>query len=348
MPMNITHEIFGHTKEAQPVDIFTLSSPAGLTLKVCSYGATITELHTPDRKGDTADVTLGFANLGPYLGAHPSLGCVVGRVANRIANARFRLNKKEYQLHPNNSGHSLHGGKVGLGRRVWKSQQTKVNGVPAVEFTYHSPDMEEGYPGTVDFKAIYLMPDNHTIRLIMEARTDYPTPVNLTNHAYFNFHGAGNGNILDHELTIHADHYTPVDASLIPTGEILSVHETPMDFTHPTAIGTRIAQVPGGYDHNYVLRTGDDPLHPAARVIEATSGRAMEVWTTQPGVQLYTGNFLDGSVTGVGGAYEKHGGLCLETQHFPNAVHHGHFPSIILHPGQHYHHIAEYRFPKPV
>lgn len=346
--MNITHEIFGHTKEAQPVDIFTLTSPAGLTLKICSYGATITELHAPDRKGDTADITLGFAQLGPYLGEHPFFGCVVGRVANRIANARFRLQKKDYQLHANNSGHSLHGGKVGLSRRVWKSQQIKVNGAPAVEFSYHSPDMEEGYPGAVDFKAIYFMPDNHTIRLVMEARTDYPTPINLTNHAYFNLHGAGNGDILDHELTIHADHYTPVDSSLIPTGEILSVHGTPLDFTHPALVGSRITQVPGGYDHNFVLRSSDDPLHPAARVTDATSGRAMEVWTTQPGVQLYTGNFLNGGVTGIGGAYQKHGALCLETQHFPNSVHHGHFPSIILHSGQHYHHIAEYRFPKPV
>ncbi len=347
--MNITHEIFGHTKEAQPVDVFTLTSPAGLMLKICSYGATITELHTPDRHGHSADITLGFATLGPYLAEHPSFGCVVGRVANRIANARFRLNKKDYSLHANNGAHSLHGGKVGLSRRVWKSQQIKVNGVPAVEFSYHSPDMEEGYPGNADFKAIYLMPDNHTIRLIMEARTDHPTPVNLTNHAYFNLRGAGQGDILNHELTLFADYYTPVDAALVPTGEIRSVRGTPMDFTHATAIGARIAQVPGGgYDCNYILRTGDEPLHQAARLIEATSGRVMEVWTTQPGLQLYTGNFLDGSLTGIGGAYQKHAGLCLETQHFPDSVHHSHFPSIILQSGQHYHHIVDYRFPKPV
>ena len=343
-PMNIQQTAFGKTADGQSVDQFTLTSSHGVTVKLCSYGATVTEVHAPDKSGKTADVVLGFDSLAPYLGNHPYLGCMVGRVANRIAAASFTLNGKTYKLNANNGPHSLHGGPTGMARRVWAARIIREGEQDAVEFSYRSPDMEEGFPGNMNVRAVYSLRDKGTLRIDMYAVADQPTPVNLTNHSYFNLNGAGNGDILKHELFLAADFYTPVDDHLITTGEIRRVIGGPLDFTKPAAIGSRIGQVPGGYDHNFVLRGVSPAMCLAARVVEPVGGRMLEVHTTQPGVQLYTGNFLDESAKGIGGAYGKHGGFCLETQHFPNAINHGHFPGVLLHPGQTYHHVVEYRF----
>ena len=343
--MNIQQTPFGKTADGVAVELFTLSNNHGVTVKLCSYGATVTEVHTPDKTGKTADVVLGFGELAPYLGKHPYLGCMVGRVANRIANACFSVNGKTCHLNKNNNGkHSLHGGPTGMARRVWQAKQVSSGEQAGVEFSYHSPDMEEGFPGNMDVRAVYSLRDKGTLRIDMHAVVDQSTPVNLTNHSYFNLKGAGSGDILGHEMFLAADFYTPVDDHLIPTGEIHRVVGTPLDFTTPTPLGKRIGLVQGGYDHNFVLRGAGHAMRLAARAVEPTSGRILEAHTTQPGIQLYTGNFLDGSLHGLGGDYSKHGGFCLETQDFPDAINHGHFPGILLHPGQTYHHVVEYRF----
>ncbi len=342
--MRIEPSHFGQTSEGTPVKLFTLEDGHGLKVKVISYGAILTELHAPDRRGQTADVVLGFAELAPYLGQHPYFGAVVGRVANRIAGAAFTHRGKAYSLTANNGRHSLHGGPTGMARRLWTAQDRSSRGAPAVEFSYKSPDKEEGFPGNLHVQATYSLPQKGTLRLEMTARSDQNTPVNLTNHSYFNLRGAGQGNILDHELFLAADFYTPGDAELIPTGEIRRVAGTPFDFTESKPVGRDIEQVPGGYDCNFVLRGGPDELRLAARLRDRRSGRVMEVWTTQPGIQLYTGNFLNGSLRGIGGVYTQYAGLCLETQHFPDALHHSHFPSILLTPPHEYRHVVEYRF----
>ena len=333
---------FGKTPDGRRVDIFTLSNGV-ISAKVTSYGAALTELHAPDRAGKTADVVLGFADLAGYLGKHPYMGVTVGRVANRIGNAEYHWQGTTYKLYANNNGNTLHGGKEGFDRRVWDAQIADDAEGPAVIFTYVSPRMEEGFPGTLHTRVTYRITKDNSLAIEFYARTDETTPVNLTNHSYFNLKGAGSGDILDHSIFINSSLYTPADDKLICTGEIRSVHGTPLDFTTPHRIGERIAQVPGGYDHNFVLRTEKTPLRLAARLTEPTTGRVMEVLTTQPGIQLYTGNFLDGSAVGIGGPYGKHAGLCLETQHLPNSVHHQHFPNVMLHPGEDYRHAAIYR-----
>ena len=342
--LKLSSESFGTMPDGTPVKRFSVRNAKGIEMKLCALGATITELLVPDKAGNAADVVLGFTSLADYIAPHPHFGCMVGRVANRIAGAQFELGSTMYRLEANDGANSLHGGKFGLGRRLWQAKPVEHQESAGVEFTCQSPDGEGGFPGSANFTAIYTLDERGIVRLEMSATVDAPTPINLTNHTYFNLHGAGSGDILAHELCIPADFYTPVDAALIPTGEICSVAHTPLDFRTSKAIGRDIAAVSPGYDHNYVLTSRFDSrgLRLAAKAREPASGRTVKVYTTQPGVQLYTGNFLDGSVSGAGGRYVKHGGFCLETQHFPDAVHHAHFPSIIVEPSTPYRHIIEY------
>ncbi len=342
----ITKTSFGNLPTGQPIDLYTLTNSSGLIAKITTYGALVTELHTPDKTGRLQSVVLGFDNLRQYLDGHPYFGATCGRVANRIANGRFTLDGIQYTLAQNNGANHLHGGLKGFDKVVWNASPLRQETGPAVEFTYLSPDGEEGYPGNLSVSVIFSLTRDNGLKIEYSATTDKPTPVNLTNHCYFNLAGAGNGDILDHELMIAADGYTPVDDTLIPTGEITPVENTPMDFTSPQPIGSRINQVPGGYDHNYVLRGGGAPAL-AGRARSPKSGRTMEVWTTEPGMQLYTGNFLDGTLTGLGGTYGKHAGFCLETQHFPDSINKPNFPSVNLLPSQTYKTTTLYKFPTP-
>ncbi len=340
---------FGTTRDGLAVDLYTLTNAKGVTAKIITYGALLTELHVPDRAGQMADVVLGFKTLDRYEGDHPYFGGTIGRVANRIAKGRFRLGGQEYTLAANNGPNHLHGGIKGFDKRVWKAQPASVGGVPAVRFTYTSADMEEGYPGMVTATVTYTLTHANELRLEYTATTDKPTIVNLTNHSYFNLAGDGQGTILDHELTIMADRYTPVDDTLIPTGEIATVRGTVMDFNRATAIGARISEVPGpapgGYDHNYALSHGGGVLAMSASVRDPKSGRLMEVLTSEPGVQLYTGNFLDGTIAGKAGvAYQKHAGFCLETQHYPDSINRPNFPPVVLPPGRTFKSTTVYRF----
>jgi aldose 1-epimerase len=337
---------FGKTPEGTQVDLYTLTNGKGMTVKITNYGGTITELHVPDRDGKDGDVVLGFDNLKGYTDGHPFFGCLVGRCANRIAKGKFTLDGKEYKLATNNGPNHLHGGLKGFDKVVWNAEVVKGT-EPALKLTYRSKDGEEGYPGNLDVEVVYTLTDKNELRIDYKATTDKATPVNLTNHSYFNLAGHNSGDVLGHEATIAADKYTPTDETLIPTGKIEPVKGTPYDLTSPTAIGKHIGELkgnPGGYDINYVLRDHKD-LFLAATVREPKSGRVMEVLTTEPGVQLYTGNFLDGSSKGKGEAvYKKHAALCLETQHFPDAVNHPDFPSVILKPGETYKTTTVYRF----
>jgi aldose 1-epimerase len=339
---------FGKIDNRTPVDLYVLTNAHGIQAKVMTYGATLTELHVPDRNGKLADIVLGFDDLDGYLKGHPFFGSTVGRVANRIAKGRFTLAGKEYKLATNNGPNHLHGGLKGFDKVVWSAKPVETKHGAAVEFSYRSKDGEEGYPGNLSVTVRYTLTDADELRLDYTATTDKATPVNLTNHSYFNLAGHASGDVLRHEVMIAADQYTPVDETLIPTGKIAPVKGTPLDFTTPTAIGKRIAEMkgnPGGYDHNFVLRSGGKQLALAARVVEPKSGRVLEISTTQPGVQFYTGNFLDGTNQGKGGAvYHKHAGFCLETQHFPDSVNHPNFPSMILQPGQTYNQTTVHRF----
>jgi aldose 1-epimerase len=351
---------FGKTPDGKAVNMYVLTNTNGMKARIITYGATLTELDVPDRDGKLADVVLGFDTLAGYVKGHPYFGSTVGRVANRIAGGKFTLNGKEYKLAKNNGPNTLHGGHKGFDKVVWQAEPVGTADGEAVRFRYRSPDGEEGYPGRLDVEVTYTLTDKNELQIDYSATTNRATPVNLTNHSYFNLAGVRGGDgaersapgtILDHELTINADRYTPVDETLIPTGEIKPVKGTPLDFTKPEKIGARIDELkgePGGYDHNYVLN-GWQPegkkLSLAARVRDPKSGRVMEVLTTEPGVQLYTGNFLDGTVKGKGGVnYRKHQALCLETQHFPDSVHHANFPSVILKPGQTYEQTTVYKF----
>jgi aldose 1-epimerase len=339
---------FGKTADGTAVDQYVLSSGNGMTAKILTYGGIVTEIDVPDRDGKAGDVTLGFDNLDGYLKGHPFFGALVGRVGNRIARGKFTLDGKEYTLAVNNGPNHLHGGKEGFDKKVWKAEEAPGPDGPAVRLRYRSPDGEEGYPGNLDVTVTYTVTDKNELRIDYRATTDKATPVNLTNHAYFNLAGAASGNILGHELVLYADKYTPTDDTLIPTGEIKSVQGTPYAFTTPHTIGSRIKEIkadPVGYDANFVLRDQGKGLHHAAWVHEPKTGRVMDVYTTQPGVQFYTGNFLDGKLKGHGGvAYNQYQGFCLETQHYPDAVHHPNFPSIILRPGQTYAQTTVYRF----
>jgi aldose 1-epimerase len=354
---------YGKTTGGEAVDVFVLTTPAGATAKIATYGATVTELWVPDRDGKLGDVLLGFDDMkGWQSKGNPFFGCVVGRYANRIAKGKFTLDGKDYKLATNNGENHLHGGVAGFDKKVWKAGKPapvedkagkKIGS--SIALSCKSPDGEEGYPGTLAATVTYSFTSVdgvHTLKLDYAATTDKATPVNLTNHAYFNLSGQGNGNILGHEVKFMASNVTPTDASYIPTGKIAPVKGTPYDFTKPTTIGSRIAEIkgePGGYDINYVLdRTSKGrkgPLKIAAEVTDPKSGRVMEMRTTERGVQFYTGNFLDGTVKGKGGAvYKKNAGFCLEAQVYPDSPNQKSFPSSILKPGEEYTQTTEYRF----
>lgn len=336
--MSVKTETFGQTPDDQEVDLYTLTNPNGLRVRIMNYGATLVSLEAPDRNGSLADVTLGFDTLEGYLTAHPYFGPIVGRYANRIGKGRFTLNGVEYQLATNNGENHLHGGIKGFDKGLWNLEEVAAKGDKAfVKLSYVSADGEEGYPGNLKCLVTYTLTKDNELKISYEAETDKPTIINLTNHAYWNLAGQGNGDILSHEVMLNADNYTPVDEGLIPTGEIKPVKDSPMDFISPMAVGSRIDYVTGGYDHNYVLNSGGGSMALAAKVYEPTSGRVMEIYTTEPGIQFYTGNFLDGSITGkTGKVYEKHYGFCLETQHFPDSPNKLDFPSVVLNPGRKY------------
>lgn len=325
---------WGKLSDGTPVKLFTLRNTKGMVAKVMTYGAIITEIQAPDRRGQMTNVLLGASTLEQYLKGFPGSAAVIGRVANRIAKARFTLDGVEYKLAANSGQNHIHGGRKGFAQQVWQAKALPSSPHEAsVQLTYFCRDGEEGYPGNLTATVTYTLTDDNEFRIDYAATTDKATPVNLTNHAYFNL--AGSGNVLDQELWIPADRYTVADDQLIPTGEIASVKGTPLDFTKPMAIGARIEQLkprPGGYDHNYVLPGDGKSLVLAARAYEPKSGRVMEVRTTQPGVQLYTGNHL------------KHGAFCLETQHYPDSVNRPEFPSTILRSGQMFKSTTTFRF----
>lgn len=352
----VTKSDFGQTADGTKIDLYTLKNANGMVVKIMTYGGIITEIHVPDKNGKMADVVLGFDDLKGYLGTHPYFGAITGRVANRVAKGKFTLDGKEYKLATNNGPNALHGGEKGFDKRVWTARPAPrtAGSMSRLYLTYRSPDGEEGYPGNLDVQVQYELQDNNELIIRYTAKTDKATPVNLTNHSYFNLAGHNSGDILGQIAMINADQYTPVDNTLIPTGQIAPVKGTPLDFTTPTPIGARIKQVGGdpiGYDHNFVLRQAAPPPgggvggNLAARVTDPKSGRVLEVVTTEPGVQFYTGNFLDGTVSGKGGAvYNQYNGFCLETQHFPDSVNHPNFPSTILQPGQNFSSMTVYRF----
>ena len=329
------------------VKLFCLANSRGMTAGITTYGAIVTELQVPDQDGQFGNVVLGFDNLDLYLKGHPFFGAIAGRVANRIAKARFSLDGREYALAANDGVNHLHGGSKGFDKVVWEAKPLPATEKEvAVQFSYLSHDGEEGYPGNLVTTVVYALTNDNELRIDFTAKTDKATPVNLTNHSYFNL--AYHGNVHGHELLLAADRYTPTDEMLVPTGEILSVKGTPLDFTRPTPIGACMGELksrPMGYDHNYVLNSGGKSLALAARVFEPATGRVLEVHTTEPGLQLYTGNFLDGSLTSTGGLVcAQHSGFCLETQHFPDAVNHSNFPSIILRPGEVYKSTTIFKF----
>lgn len=337
---------FGTTQCGEHVDAYTLQSKS-LRMQVLTMGGIITHLEVPDRSGSLGDVVLGFEELAPYETISPYFGCIVGRVGNRIARGKFTLDGKTYTLATNNNANHLHGGKVGFDKRIWKATPGGTGDAPSLKLSYVDPDGTEGYPGNVTSHVTYTLTDN-VLRIDYEVTTDAPTPINLTNHTYFNLKDAGATPHLEHELQMDCDRYTPVDAGLIPTGEVASVMGTPLDFTTAKPIGKDIGKIdadPKGFDHNLILSRSGTSLARCARVVEQTTGRTMECWTTEPAVQFYSGNFLDGTITGkLGHLYRQYHGFCLETQHYPDSVNQPSFPNTILRPGEVYRSTTEYRF----
>ena len=343
----VTTQSFG-SFDGKDVSLYTLTNKKGDVLKLSNYGAVIVEIIVPDRNGKKENVTLGYDNFDGYVNGDPYFGKVVGQYANRIARGKFTLDGVDYTLAINNPPNALHGGPTGWHSRVWDAQVLKNTDFPAIRFTYNKPDMEEGFPGNVVAEVVYTWTDNDEIILDYKVTTDKKTIVNITNHAYFNLHGAGVGDILDHEAVIRASSFTPVDSTLIPTGEIRPVEGTPFDFRTPHLIGERIGmdydqlKLGGGYDHNFVL---DNAEEVDAMVYDPSTGRVLEVLTDQPGVQLYTGNFLNGTQTGHGGkVYNYRSGFCLETQHFPDSPNQAAFPSVILMPEEPFLSSTTFRF----
>ncbi len=345
---SVTKKDYGKVDNT-PIEEYTLTNSKGMTVKVITYGGIITEVHVPDAKGKFEDVVLGCDSLEGYLAGHPYFGAITGRVANRIAKGKFTLDGKDYKLAVNNGPNALHGGVKGFDKQVWKAKTIgpDKNGV-GVELTYRSPDGEEGYPGNLDVAVTYLLTNQNELKIEYKATTDKATPVNLTNHSYFNLASHSAGSIFDHVLQINAAKYTPTDDTLIPTGEIKPVKGTPFDFTTPKAIGARIKELksdPPGYDLNYVLDSEGKKLALAATVTEPKSGRVLEMYTTEPGVQFYTGNFLDGKTKAKGKAkYDQYAAFCLEAQHFPDSVNQKNFPSVVLKPGDTYTQTTVYKF----
>jgi aldose 1-epimerase len=338
MQASVQKSAYGKLPNGTAIDLYTLTNAKGVVAKIITYGAIMTELHVPDRNGRLGDVVLGFDNLDQYLAGHPYFGATIGRVANRIAKGKFTLDGKSYTVATNNGPNHLHGGLKGFDKVVWQAEPMSTAQGACVKFTYLSRDGEEGYPGNLAVTVVYTLTDQNELRIDYTATTDKATPVNLTNHSYFNLAGAAAGDILGHEVMLAADRYTPVDATLIPTGELAPVKGTVMDFTKPMPIGSRIKQLtndPQGYDHNYVLNSGGKKLALAARVYEPKTGRVLEIRTTEPGLQFYTGNFLDGTLKGKGGVvYKQHYAFCMEADHFPDSINQPSFPSAVLRPGQ--------------
>ncbi|NVI83905.1 aldose epimerase family protein [Janthinobacterium sp. BJB401] len=347
--VSVTQAPFGILPDGQPVSVFTLTNRQGMQVKVLDFGAIISEIHVPDRDGSFADVVLGFDRIEPYLANGAFLGAVIGRYGNRIAEGRFSLDGKDYQLAVNNAPNHLHGGNQGFHQVMWQAEPFTRDDAVGVTFTRSSPHGEDGYPGKLDVTVVYELDNDNALSLRYHAVTDQATPINLTNHSYFNL--AGQGTILGHEVTINADRYLPVDAGSIPTGELADVSGTPFDLRQSTIIGDSIAlpheqlRIGRGYDHNFVLnKQADHGLNLAATVRDPQSGRVMQVYTQEPGVQFYSGNFLDGSQPGKLCANSYRSALCLETQHFPDSPNQPHFPSTILRPGQVYQTQTVYRF----
>jgi len=342
---------WGKTAKGEEIQLYTLRN--GKTeVSVATWGATVTSLRVPDRNGAIADVVLGFDSLEPYMKDHPFFGVVVGRYANRIGQGRFTLDHKEYRLTINNGKNQLHGGPEGFYRKVWKAEEVDAKDGPALKLTYVSPDGEEGYPGTLTASVTYTLTDDGSLRMDYVATTDKLTVVNLTNHAYFNLSGPGEGDVLGEELMVKAARYTPVDETSIPTGELRSVANTPFDFRKPTALGAHIGaadeqlKIGKGYDHNFVLDGGvTKKPRLVASMHDPKSGRVLEIITTEPGMQLYTGNFLDGTIKGKGGkVYANRSAFCLETQHYPDSPNHPSFPTVVLKPGKKYQSTTLYHF----
>jgi len=350
---SISSALFGHTPAGTAVELYTLRNSQGMEARIATYGGIITSITAPDRTGHYADVVLGYDTLAGYLEDSPYFGALIGRYGNRIAHGKFTLDGKTYTLAINNGPNSLHGGKVGFDKVVWNVAKAQVTPRgPQLTLHYLSRNGEEGYPGNLNVTAIYTLTEDNALRLDYSATTDRDTVVNLTQHSYFNLRGVDHpGDVLGHIVKIEADRFTPVDSSLIPTGELRSVAGTPFDFREPTPTGARIdgtdeqLRFGKGYDHNWVLNTGTGTLSLDARVYEPESGRVLEVLSTQPGLQFYTGNFLDGSITGKGGwNYQFRNGFCMEPQHFPDSPNHPNFPSTVLKPGQTYRNTIVFRF----
>ena len=344
-------QLFGKTAAGVEVDLYTLANGNGVEAAITTYGGIVVSLKTPDRAGLSSDVVLGFDSLDGYLKGHPYFGALIGRYGNRIAKGRFKLNGVEYKLAVNNGENHLHGGIQGFDKVVWTARDVSTPEAASLELTYLSKDGEEGYPGNLSVTVTYTLTAKNDFKIDYLAATDKDTVVNLTNHSYFNLAGQGQGEILGHEVTINAGRFLPVDAGLIPTGERKAVQGTPFDFTRPMTIGARIQQDDEqlkrgkGYDHCYVLNGSGGALALAARVHEPKSGRVMEVLTTEPALQLYTGNFLDGTFTGKGGkVYQFRYGFCMETQHYPDSPNQADFPSVVLKPGAKYQTTTVYRF----
>jgi aldose 1-epimerase len=342
---------FGTTPAGEDVELYTLRNTHGVEVRITNYGGIVTRLLVPDRDGVPGDIVLGYDSLSSYLAGSPYFGAIVGRYGNRIARGRFVLDGTEYTLARNNGENHLHGGLKGFDKVVWQAEPYEGEAETGLRLSYVSEDGEEGYPGRLSVTVSYALTNANELRIEYRAETEEPTVVNLTHHSYFNLAGHDSGDILGHELEIAASRYTPVDSGLIPTGELRPVAGTPMDFREPISIGARIEEADEqlrfgrGYDHNFVLDGYDGSLHFAARVYEPTSGRVMEVYTTEPGIQFYSGNFLDGSNVGKGGTpYEHRSGFCLETQHFPDSPNQPQFPSTVLRPGESYASTTIYRF----
>jgi aldose 1-epimerase len=347
-PGSVTAKPFGKTPDGKNIQLYTLTNSTGMQVAIATYGGTVVKLLAPDRTGQLADVALGFSTIEPYFTKSPYFGALIGRYGNRIAKGRFTLDGKTWQLAKNNGPNTLHGGLKGFDKQLWTAEVLSQN-PPAVRFSRLSPDGEEHFPGNLKVSVTYTLTNRDELRLQYAAQTDKPTILNLTNHTYFNLAGAGNGSILGHQIRIHASRFTPVDSNLIPTGEIKQVAGTPMDLRKWTTIGANIQAVGGkpvGYDHNYVLDRCP-VIRPclAAEVWDPASGRLMKVYTDQPGVQFYTGNFLDGTLKGKGGkVYHQHDAFCLETQHFPDSPNHPNFPSTVLRPGEMFKSTTLYQF----
>lgn len=341
----IVKEAFGTTPDGKQVDAYTLKNSQNMSVKVITYGGIINKCSLRNKRGQDTNVVLGFEDLSGYLGKHPRFGSTIGRYANRIAGAQFELNGKLYKLAANKGTTSIHGGLIGFDKQVWSVIGSGCEDSQSwIKLSLLSPDMQEGFPGNLNVTLQFALSDDNTLQISYEAWCDQATPVNLTNHSYFNLNGAGNGNVLGHIAQVNARYYTPLSPELTPTGEILKVDDTPFDFRQPQAIGKRIKEIEGGYDLNYVIDKSARRIDKAATVTSPDSGLTLTCYTDQPGVQFFTANSLDGSIKGLGGSYPQYAGFCLETQHFPDAVHHKHFPTTILDANEKFTSVTRYSF----